>query len=147
MINISNCFDDQDIFLNREELIKERTNTKSISSIDSPPLDNNIKIDYSSFLENNKKYKINDLIIEKTLIPKINNTIIDENIKRRPSGRWTYSNGYLEMINGTATYIVPTPYYYDNNQINIYYELNSNGNKKMAYYDEDIFYILADTEN
>jgi hypothetical protein len=51
------------------------------------------------------------------------------------------------MINDTATYIVPTPYYYDNNQINIYYELNCNGNIKMGYYDEDTFYTLADTEN
>jgi len=160
MLNILNIFnnkytidsfDDQDIFINKEELIKLRTSTKSISSneslMESPPLDNNIKIDYNCFLEDNKKYLINDLTIAKLLIPKINNNIIDENIKRTPSGRYLYSNGHLEIINNIATYIVPTPYYYDNNQINIYYELNYNGNKTIGYYKDNLFYELTNTEN
>jgi len=147
-------FDDQDVFLNKDELIKLRTNntnTKSMSSNESsspqPIISNDIKLEYDYFLEDIANYKISDLIVTEILIPEINDKFIDENIKRTQSGRCLYSNGFLKMINNIATYIVPTPYYYDNNQINIYYELNCYGNKRIGYYKDDIFYILTDTKN
>lgn len=164
-INNTYIVEDDDVFINKDELIKLRndnTNTKSITTNGS--CSPNIIYESDYFLDDIEKndidkddtmercylnirtiseneYRTSDLFITKNLVPKINDNLADDtNIKKTLSGRCLYSNGYLKMVNGITTYIVPTIYYYGDNQINIYYELNFHGNKKIGFYKNNIFY-------
>jgi hypothetical protein len=79
--------------------------------------------------EQNNKSRLKDVFIK-----------YEENIKLQ-DGQYIFSNGYLKWINGIATYIMPTEYYDNKYQINIYYSLYNNGPIKYGYYDENEQFI------